>query len=480
MEDVTEHNCGYAVTHTLHDAYSFIKSLAHRGRDAVGIAAIGDNRIDVIKWAGNTSSFDLVDLTNIFPASRYHTYLAHDRYATKGSKRLLADAHPHVIGGNLEDRGSHQIIRDCEAAIVHNGQVNEEYLTAVDSSQLKTKCDSERVLHFYRAFGEHRLMQDIPGSFSMAIADRRRKEVIVMRDGHGVKPGFIGKKDGKFYVASESIAFRDNGGDFSGDLVPGTIYYLSPEGGLRKEFVVAPQHLSLCQFCPNYIGHEHSVIDGIHVRTFREREGRQLAIEFPRKKGIVTWVPRCPKVAAQGYGAALDLEVIPVFYKMKSERSFQGPDKKERQDSIESNLHTIPGIERVVSGQELVIVEDSIVGGNVARRVKTLTDTLGLRSVIILSYTPPIGIIGADGVPRGCDFGGVDMNSKEREFIARGRTPKQISKELGIDVGYLSLEGMFEVFRSMGRDPKTLCTYCIGGPHPFKDTTELTVRGKRI
>ena len=40
MGDDITHNCGFCVAHSLHDAYSFIESLKHRGREAAGIAAI--------------------------------------------------------------------------------------------------------------------------------------------------------------------------------------------------------------------------------------------------------------------------------------------------------------------------------------------------------------------------------------------------------------------------------------------------------
>ena len=45
----------------------------------------------------------------------------------------------------------------------------------------------------------------------MAIADWRKREVIIMRDRTGIKPGVLGWKDGKYGVASEDIAFRKNG-----------------------------------------------------------------------------------------------------------------------------------------------------------------------------------------------------------------------------------------------------------------------------
>jgi len=114
--------CGICVAHTLHDVYSFIKSLQHRGRECCGIFAFGENNIDVIKWVGNVSRVDLIDLHKIFPAHKYHTYGAHVRYATKGREdKILEDAHPHVIGGEIDNRGDHIIIRNCDAAIIHNG-----------------------------------------------------------------------------------------------------------------------------------------------------------------------------------------------------------------------------------------------------------------------------------------------------------------------------------------------------------------------
>ena len=104
------HNCGLCVAHTLHDAYSFIKSLQHRGREAAGIAAIGEDKIDVLKWEGKVSRFDVNGLHDMFPGHNYHTFMAHVRYATKGREdKILEDAHPHVIGGRADHRGNHII-----------------------------------------------------------------------------------------------------------------------------------------------------------------------------------------------------------------------------------------------------------------------------------------------------------------------------------------------------------------------------------
>ena len=154
MSEYIRHNCGLAAAHTLHDVYSFMKSLQHRGREAAGIAAIGDHTIDVIKWTGPVDFFDLTDLHKIFPKPQYHTYMGHVRYATRGRKdQLLNDAHPHTIGGEIDDRGSHIIIHGCDIAGVHNGQGDLESVSQVDCGSLRTGCDTEALLHLYRSQG---------------------------------------------------------------------------------------------------------------------------------------------------------------------------------------------------------------------------------------------------------------------------------------------------------------------------------------
>jgi glutamine phosphoribosylpyrophosphate amidotransferase len=202
MEEVVRHNCGFCVAHTLHDAYAFIRSLQHRGREAAGIAAVGEGRIDVIKWAGGVDRFDVTDLHKIFPSPSYHTYMAHVRYATRGRKdSILSDAHPHTLGGQVEERGNHILIRDCEMAAVHNGQVDLSHMDDLDLSRMQSSCDTEALLYLYRRDGEHNFLRTIPGAYTMAIADYRKRDVIVLRDRTGIKPGVLGWKDGKYGVA---------------------------------------------------------------------------------------------------------------------------------------------------------------------------------------------------------------------------------------------------------------------------------------
>lgn len=468
MEEVVQSKCGICIGHTLHDVYSFIKDLQHRGREACGIFALGDS-LDVVKWAGGVGRVDLIDLHKIFPASKYQIYGAHVRYATKGKEeKILEEAHPHVIGGKVEHRGDHIIIRDCEAVAIHNGQVN-----FTKKANPKSECDTKILLKYYKKFGEKNLMKNIVGSYTLAIAEKGKEEVIVLRDRTGIKPGCLGLKDGKYCVASEDIAFKENGAKFIEDLDPGAVYYLSGKGGYRKARIVNPC-LKYCFFEWNYVADARSVINGLSVLRMRHELGKALAEEFnPGDIEVITFLPRCPENAARAYAKYCGKEARfrPVFYKLRGERAFQGTTKEERKSSIRGNLHLLPEMEKLLKGKVIACIDDSTVRGNNAKHARELLERCKPKKIYFLNYTPRIGIIGSEGRPRGCMFG-VDM-PPEDDFIVRNkeknqnRSDAEISQELGMEVYFLSVEGMFRAFERAGIQKEQLCSFCIGGKHPF-------------
>jgi amidophosphoribosyltransferase len=466
MVEKVSHNCGIVVAHTLHDVYSFIASLQHRGREAAGIAAIGDGVIDVIKWAGTVNTFDLKDLYKILKSSRYHTYMAHVRYATKGKKdRILQDAHPHVIGGTHYKMGNHLIFRDCEAAIVHNGTLLEESIGKVDRHSCKTGCDSEVMLHLLNYhMSEGEIMRTVKGSFTAAMAQKKNRDIIVMRDRTGMKPGVLGWKDGKFCVVSEDIALRKNGAVFKQDLLPGAIYYMHPDGTYDRKIIVDPC-LRRCFFEYNYLADVETSLNGVSVLNIRNHLGEILAEEHPINADFVTYFPRCPEAAAERYAEVLGIPLEHLFYKMRGQRSFQGSTSEERRESIDENVHLNPEVAEKLRGKKGVVIDDSTVRANNIKREVYLLKQAGIDAVH-LNYTPPLGIIGDDGQPRFCNGGGVDM-TRDDNYIARGRTLEQISKEAGIQVLYISVSGMHRAFADCGLNPEELCTFCIGGPNPW-------------
>ncbi len=488
MSEIIDHKCGIVLAYTLHDAYNMMAELQHRGREAAGIAAIGPDRIDVLKWIGRVRDFDRGDLHRIFPGKEYHAFMGHVRYATKGRKNpqeILVDAHPHVIGGTVINHGVHQLILNCEMAMVHNGQVNVSSLDQIVKENLRTGCDTEALLHYYAEVGEKELVRTVPGSYTAIIADRKNRDIIVIRDPSGNRPGFIGRKGEKHCAASESIAIFKNGGTSISDLVPGTIYYFDPHGFIEDKPLFSPTTLrekkSHCMFEFLYLAHPDSVIDGVSVHAFRAFLGEELARECANLNAeVVTYVPRSPELAAASFARVSGIPAVDVFYKTDGQRSFMGSTQDERQKAIDSNLYLIPSAVDRIRGKKVAVIEDSIVRGTVARRVRDLLITeAGVAEATLCSYTPPIGIIGEDNVARGCEYG-VDMPTEEtpnHKFIARisdekmspvrNATLDEISQKAGMPVRYLSTSGLARVFEKVGLPFSGMCSYCIGGKKPF-------------
>ena len=485
-----EHNCGVGLCHSLHDAYDLGNALQHRGREAGGIVAQAyDGRIDAVRWVGrfNEDVFDLEGLHHIFANlhggsdSHYHSFGVHTRYATKGTKdinEMLKEAHPITIGGKTRRYGRYEVIENADAAIVHNGQVNPGFLKDIDLKDLQTSSDTEVLLYFIQEKGVKELLREVPGAYTFAVFDKRLRDVIVTRDRTGIKPGHIGVKDYKMCMASESSALEEIGARPIENIRPGSIYYFSPDGSRKSERIVKPEW-SGCFFELFYIAHPDSVIDNFHVRTIRQSLGKEMAREFvPEGKAIVTFVPRCPEVAAEAYAQTNnDLEFMHVFNKSVSERAFMGTNAKERKASIKRNLHLLPNTKRLLHDQEIVLFDDSIVRGNNIKTSLELLAQAGVRRTNVLIYTPPIGIYDRNKNPCGCEWG-VDMPPSD-EFMARGedgknKSPRMIAAEIGegldmeVVVKYLTKKGMGRVFKKHGIRESFLCERCIGGHKPFK------------
>lgn len=155
-----------------------------------------------------------------------------------------------------------------------------------------------------------------------------------------------------------------------------------------------------CFFEWNYIAHQDSTINGVAVRSLRESLGRELAAEYKPKVDYVTYLPRCPELAARSYANHIGAEFLPIFYKMKSERAFQGSTKSERRESILNNLHIIPEVADKIEDKKILVIDDSIIRGtNLERACQLLLCHGRVKKIAFASYTPPIGVVGQPPLP---------------------------------------------------------------------------------
>lgn len=492
FEEITQdnqirHNCGLVVAPTLSIAHKLLSGVQHRGKEAAGFALFRhDGKIDTVKWVGEVGKVEVNDLMKLFRRERYHTVAGHVRYATRGRKdQILQDAHPHTIGGRVEVSSHNPNLVyefDCDYAIVHNGQVETSlFLDEIVSTELRSDCDSEALLHFYANHGHQRLLREIPGAYTCAIMDGSRNQTLVMRDQSGIKPGFHGFVEGMQCFASEDYVFKKGNNSLEGKIRRGSAYIIDSNGRINIESVVTDGKKNFCMFEIAYVANKLSTLEGINVETARRRLGQTLAKDFESLDAdYVTYLPRCPEDAAKEFSNVSGIPFLDLFYKERSDRSFQESNEGNREASISSNLGINPeplrfdskGNRIDLQEKTIILIDDSIVRGNNSKKARDLLYAQGVKEVIILSYTPKVGIIGEDGVPRGCSYG-VDMPYDDNFVVRtlgdnqRNRTDEEINEALGMKVGYLSVDSFMDTLSSFGVNREEFCYHCIGGSKPF-------------
>jgi amidophosphoribosyltransferase len=152
-------------------------------------------------------------------------------------------------------------------------------------------------------------------------------------------------------------------------------------------------------------------------------------------------------------------------------RTFIMPSQSSRQSSIRRKLNPIP---LEFEGKNVLLVDDSIVRGNTARRIVQMARDAGAKKVYLASCSPPL--------IAPCPYG-IDMATK-REFVASGRTNADVAAQLGVDhLIYLDREAMNQAARAGNPKIERFCNACFTGDYPTGDITleRLTaIEGERL
>jgi amidophosphoribosyltransferase len=140
-------------------------------------------------------------------------------------------------------------------------------------------------------------------------------------------------------------------------------------------------------------------------------------------------------------------------------RTFIMPSQSSRRTSVRRKLNTI---DAEFAGKDVLLVDDSIVRGNTARRIVRMAREAGARKVYLASCSPPL--------ISPCPYG-IDMASKT-EFVAAGRTRAEVATELEVDyLIYLDREAMNECARADNPRIQKFCNACFNGDYPTGDIT---------
>ncbi len=480
-------NCGVVGVYNHPQAalmtYYALHSLQHRGQESAGIVA---SRVamngQIKRQFAVHRDFGLV--LDIFSEDELLGHLSgdaaigHNRYSTTGSTARRANIQPFF---NTYHHGN--------LALSHNGNLtNTSAIRArlsADGVLFQTSTDSEIVLHLIARSHEdttpmriREALRQVRGAYSLTILTD--EGLIAARDPHGFRPLAIGRVGDGYIVASETCAFDIISAEYVRDVRPNEIVVIDDETirtGEIKSYQIddvtpRPAH---CIFEYVYFSRPDSRIFGHPVDKVRRKLGKRLAEEAglpsdtPGGKVVVINVPDSSNTATLGFArvngklhgtdSRYEIGLIRSHY---VGRTFISPGQANREMKVKTKFNVVRG---VLEGQQVVVVDDSIVRGTTSRALVNLIREANPREIHLRISSPP--------VTHPCMYG-MDFPSRE-ELIANEHhlDVGAIRDALGSDsLQYLSVEGLLDAVPH--DDGEGYCTACFTGNYPVEFDTSAS------
>jgi len=437
--------------------YLGLYALQHRGQEAAGIASTDGANIHIHKAMGLVQEIFTPDVISHLPGA---VAIGHTRYSTAGDKSLM-NAQPVVIDCN---KG--------KLAVAHNGNLTNamELRRKLEhrGSIFQTTSDTEVIVHLIARSGARNLsgaiadaLNQVEGAYSLVILTR--DEIYAIRDPRGFRPLNLGRLDASWIVGSETCAFDLIDAEYVREVEPGEMVRVSRSGIESIHFAPEKPH-QYCIFEHVYFSRPDSIIFGRPVNESRERLGRLLAREHPVDADIVTPVPDSGVPAAVGYAAESGIPFrMGLIRNHYIGRTFIEPEQAIRDFGVKLKLNPV---RRMLEGQRVMLVDDSIVRGTTSRKIVRLVREAGATEVHVRISCPP--------TISPCYYG-VDTPRRE-ELIAAQKPIEEIRQFLGADsLGYLSLDALRSALEDTERK---FCTSCYTGSYPT-ELVQLEVEAHR-
>lgn len=452
------------------ELYEALVAVQHRGQDAAGITTFKDT-FHVKKGLGLVREvFNQKNVTRL----RGSMGIGHVRYPTVGV-------------GVSEDVQPFHVTFPHGIAMAHNGNVTnfldlKKNYFAPRNIQITSSCDLEAILYVFaqelskpsahagkpEAIYEavRAVYREVKGSYSVvAIVDG---QLVAFRDPFGIKPIVLGERvevDGQksYAVASESVVLDVIGYKRVRDIANGEVLIVDKERKLHTKVVETKPHRP-CIFEIVYFARPDSFLDDISVYRSRMRFGEKLAEQWKREGGpevdVVIPVPDTARDAALAMSLGLGVPYREGLVKNRYiGRTFIMPSHQARTSSIRRKINPIP---LEFEGKRVLLVDDSVVRGNTARRLVEMARGAGAKKVYLASCSPPL--------LSPCPYG-IDMATKT-EFVARDKNVLQVAESIGVDyLIYLDLEDMNEAARAGNPKIEQFCNGCFTGKYPTGDVT---------
>jgi len=424
--------------------YFGLFALQHRGQESAGISVSDQDNITVYKDLGLVAQvFD----ESILAGLTGSLAIGHTRYSTTGSNSW-ENSQPvfRHLGSN-------------DIALAHNGNLTNTSQLATRLGPLAATTDSELMAEaIARSMSEASLSLDdalaavlptFEGAFTLTVMDHTT--LVGVRDPRGFRPLCLGTLGDSWVIASETAALDILGAAFIRHIAPGEMVIID-EDGPRSRFPFTEAQPQLCIFEFVYFARPDSTLLGRTIQSTRQEMGRLLAHQAPIEADITVPVPESGIPAAQGFAEISGVPYTDGLVKNRYVgRTFIEPAQSMRERGVRMKLNAMPGI---ISGQRVVLVDDSIVRGSTTTQLVAMTREAGATEVHLRISSPPY---------RWPCFYGMDTGDRST-LLAAGRSVDEIAAELGVDsLAYLDLENLIQ---ATGTDADAFCTACLSGRYP--------------
>jgi amidophosphoribosyltransferase len=434
-------------------------ALQHRGQEAAGIVSFDGKRFHSERRLGLVGdNFSRRDVIDRLPGN---VAVGHVRYSTTG-ETILRNVQP--LFAELDGGGF---------AVCHNGNLTNALTLrrqlVRDGAMMQSTSDTEVILHLVARARRNRFadrfiegLRQLEGAY--AFVGITNKKLVGARDPLGIRPLVIGKLDGCPILTSETCALDIIGAEYVRDVENGEVVIFDEEGAQsHKPF--PPQAARPCIFEYIYFARPDSIVGGRHVYNVRKAMGMELGREAPASADVVIPVPDSGVPAALGYaqqsGIPYELGIIRNHY---VGRTFIQPTQAIRDQGVRMK-HSAN--RAVVSGKNIVLIDDSIVRGTTSRKIVQMMRDAGAREVHFRISSPPI---------THPDYYGIDTPERDK-LLAATHSLEEMRQLIGADtLAFLSVDGIYRAMGLPGRDNARpqFTDHCFTGDYP----TPLTDLGQ--